>query len=440
MWLFVSRILRSILCASGLALLLAAARPANAQLLQQFPQSSGVDDLGPLPATPPPGFSFGPASGGSSPSLPPAVFGTPMLEPYGTSPAPLAPAWPGGFGAPALAPGGAGLGTGLPPGPLGSGQAPYPPSFPPSLFPNRWFPNGLGGLFRGQPAAPASGVEGPAAGARPLRLIYGPRFRYTFLPDGDRPRDLDIQDFDFSIVAAWPNFLFSTQPLFIVPSFSLHLWDGPQFGPADLPSKAYSAFLDFGWDSDPSRQFGAELGVRVGVFSDFETYTENSIRILGKALGRVRFSPTLSAKAGVFYIDRNELKLIPAGGLFWEPNPQTRLELFFPYPKFTRYLTSVGNQEVWWHVGAEYGGGSWTVKRIARPPAIPAAYSDQVDLNDIRLFTGVEFGPESWMRSGRRLGFIEVGWVLERRIRYRIRPEDNLRLNDTVMLRLGVGY
>ena len=64
---------------------------------------------------------------------------------------------------------------------------------------------------------------------------------------------------------AFPRFCYSQRPLFVIPSFSLHLWDGPDgVTGADLPSKAYSAFLDLGWESDPNAMIGTEFGVRVG--------------------------------------------------------------------------------------------------------------------------------------------------------------------------------
>ena len=104
--------------------------------------------------------------------------------------------------------------------------------------------------------------------------------------------DLGINDFDFSVVAAFPNFLFSTQPLYVAPSFSLHLWSGPSAPAGDLPANAYSAFLDFGWSSDPTKPFGGEIGVRPGVFTDFNTFNTYSMRIMGQGLFRIQTTPT----------------------------------------------------------------------------------------------------------------------------------------------------
>ncbi|MGN6547967.1 MAG: hypothetical protein ACTHK7_23235, partial [Aureliella sp.] len=248
------------------------------------------------------------------------------------------------------------------------------------------------------------------------------------------PNSLMINDTDVSLAFAVPNFLFSTQPVYILPSFSLHQWDGPNApSPADLPSKAYSAFLDTGWQSDPLRLLGAELGVRVGVFSDFNTFTSDSIRIQGRGIGRVRLTPTTTLKAGVVYLDRNRVKLLPAGGILWQPNPGTRFDLFFPEPKLSQYLSTIGNWDTWWYVGGYYGGGAWTVKRAN-------GSTDSIDINDIRLLLGLEWGRNEMMREGRRIGFAEIGYVFNRELLYKYNPADNIDLKDSFVIRAGIGY
>ena len=79
-------------------------------------------------------------------------------------------------------------------------------------------------------------------------------------------------------------------------------------------------------------------------------------------------TPTLQFKPGIWYIDRVEIKLLPAGGVVWTPNPCSRYEIFFPAPKLADLWSTVGNLNVWVYVRGEYGGGAWTVK-----PPISAA-------------------------------------------------------------------
>jgi hypothetical protein len=245
---------------------------------------------------------------------------------------------------------------------------------------------------------------------------------------------LAINDSDLALALAFPNFLFSNQPLYLMPTFALHQWSGPRApAAADLPALAYSAFLDSGWQSDPAQILGAELGLRVGMFSDFETATSDSLRIQGRGIGRIRITPRATLKAGVVYLDRNDIKLLPAGGILWQPNPDTRFDLFFPEPKLAHYLSTVGTFDSWWYVGGYYGGGNWTVQRTS-------GASESVDINDIRLVLGLEWGRNEQMREGRRVGFFEVGYVFDRELVYKESPLDNMDLQDTFMVRAGLGY
>lgn len=271
-----------------------------------------------------------------------------------------------------------------------------------------------------------------------IRLCQGPRFRHAYIHGNHDADALAINDTDVAIAFVIPQFLFSNQPLYLLPSFSFHQWSGPRHHldpdvTADLPSKAFSAFLDTGWQSDPVAIFGAELGLRLGVFSDFDSVGSDSFRILGRAIGRVRLTPQSTLKLGVMYLDRNRVQWLPAGGILWQPNPGTRLDLFFPEPKLSAFLTTLGSVDTWWYVAGYYGGGAWTIRR-------EDGSEDFIDINDIRIVAGLEWGRNEMMRDGRRMGFAEIGYAFDRELLYKRRPADNLDLQNNFVIRVGFGY
>ncbi len=317
---------------------------------------------------------------------------------------------------------------GQPPPGFGNGGA-FPSNAFPSSSPSTLFPGGIlsgGSIFSG---------SDPSNQFSAYRLLQGPRFRHTYVGSGNDSDALNTNDTDVSLVFAFPNFLYSTQPLYVVPSFSLHLWDGPRSSTgADLPESAYSGFIDVGWNSDPNQIFSTELGVRVGAFTDFDTFNSDSIRVLGKALANFRLTPNSTLKGGVYYVDRNSIKLLPAGGLLYQPNPYTRLDLFFPQPKIAQYWRTIGTRDVWWYVVGDYGGGSWTITRDN------GKGEDSADINELRVLAGFEWGQSDAIRAGRRTGFFEVGYAFEREIEYRRNPADDLNLDDGIIFRLGIGY
>jgi hypothetical protein len=261
-----------------------------------------------------------------------------------------------------------------------------------------------------------------------IRFIQDVRLRHTYVAGGDDPNDLGINDSEVAITFTIPNFLTTGQPLFISPAFALHLWDGPTGLPADLPPNAYSAYLDAQWASDPNLQIGAEIGFRIGVYTDFQTLNDNSLRIQGLGLGVFRLTPTLTAKVGAMYLDRNKIKILPAGGLLWTPTPNVRFDIFFPQPKLSAYLTTVGRFELWWYAAGEYGGGAWTIERAD-------GTSDRVDINDIRVSGGFEWSGPRGLK-----GFVESGFVFKRQVIYVVDPSDSFDPGDSFMVRAGISF
>lgn len=309
------------------------------------------------------------------------------------------------------------------------GPAAYPNSIYPQNSPNSLFPDGLGSAYSG------GFLQNPSTNYNNARRLQGARFRYSYVSPGSKPEHLGINDFDASLAFAFPNFLNLDQPLYVIPSFSLHLWDGPDGAvtAADLPSRAFDAFVDLGWESDPNKMVSTDFGLRLGVFTDFDTYTDRSFRVRGRALLNFRLTPVTSFKGGIYYVNRDEIKLIPAAGLLYRPDPYTRIDLYFPKPKYSRYYRTLGTYDLWWYVTGDYGGGNWTVTR-------DSGTEDSVDINDLRAILGVEWGPSNSLAAGRRSGFLEIGYVFNREVLYRTEQADNFDPDDAFMIRVGIGY
>jgi hypothetical protein len=401
----------------ALAALMVCASIALAQSTIQFPRGTTA------PAATAPGIISAPAPGAGATTVNPYTggsFSTAPFDPYSTNGASAYSFWSntppsnntGVFAQPPPSTYGATSPLAPPPGvasPYGPAAAPYAPGQPGYLFP--------------------TGVAPGWDYTQATRLIQDLRLRHTWVEGADAPTDLDINDTDVAVTFTWPGFLWGTQPLFISPAFALHLWDGPQGIPADLPSKAYSAYLDFQYATDPTLQIGAELGFRVGVYSDFNTLVTDSLRFQGLALGVARLTPTITLKGGVMYLDRVDVKLLPAGGILWTPTPQIRFDIFFPQPKLAAFLANVGQYEVWWYLAGEYGGGSWTIERAG------TGITQQIDINDFRVSAGLEWnGPRGFT------GFVEGGWVFNRVVLYRGSPLDNFTPEDTFMVRAGFSW
>lgn len=227
-------------------------------------------------------------------------------------------------------------------------------------------------------------------------------------------------------------FFGNPEPLLITPGFTLDLWSGPQSGSfpnsPDLPGQTYAGYLEFSWQPVINSWLSADLSAAPGVWTDFDTYSKESWRVPSRGMIVITTSPTFQITGGVWYLDRNKIKLLPAGGLIWRPSPNMEADILFPNPRFAKRFTSVGNTDWWWYFAGEYGGGSWTIERAA-------GNSDSFDYNDIRVMFGLEYRQLEALT-----GYFEVGYVFNREVEYVVQPSANFKPKETWMIRGGVTF
>jgi len=267
---------------------------------------------------------------------------------------------------------------------------------------------------------------------------------------GHGNRELGINDIETSATFAFPMFFNSQTPLLVTPGFGAHLWEGPVSvvptppavtpWPADMPPHTFDAYLDAAWNPQVTEYFGGELSVRYGIYSDFKHFESNSLRLTGKGMAVLNFSPSFKVKAGVWYLNRNAIKILPSGGICWAPNADIYFDILFPNPKVAKRLTTWGNTEWWLYGSGDYGGGKWSIHRNngllqPNPYASTNGMADTVDYNDIRVAAGLEF------KTLRQLhGMFEVGGAFSRELVYQSGSPHAYYPNNTVFLRGGLVY
>ncbi len=386
----------------------------------------------------PPGSSAGTAPGssagtapGTPPGAAPGTFQTPGAAPTYSPP-----------GSSTFAPPGT---TYVPPAPgaalEGTIQAPSAD----------WDPYGTPGtgqpaLFPQDPSLQFGPGYGPSSTLTTMRrLLEEVRLDYEWLAAGGL-RGVGVNSMEIYGTFALP-FLYNTEhPLLITPGFAIHFWDGPVTlapnpadptprDPADLPPQTFDAYLDLAWNPQITPWLGGELSFRTGIYSDFRRITEDSLRYMGKGMLVMTMTPSFTVKAGIWYLDRNRVKLLPAGGVIWTPNQDIRFEIFFPEPKIARRLAIYYNTEWWAYIRGEYGGGAWTLRRADLAIIPVATQVDSFDYNDLRFAGGVEFVRLNGLR-----GLFEVGAAFDREIRYRSGVPRVFYPPATVFLRASLAY
>jgi hypothetical protein len=236
------------------------------------------------------------------------------------------------------------------------------------------------------------------------------------------PADLGLTEVDTYVQVGLP-FPLREWPLLVTAGWNLTLIDGPTV--TDIPPRLYLAYVDLMWLPQVVRGYTLLISVVPSVFGDFQ---EHQFRVTGKGLLIYDWVPQrLQLVAGVLYLNRENLRLLPAGGAIWTPEDWLRLELLFPKPKFgIRYRIGPGFED-WLYGTAEFGGNTWPIERAD-------GTRDDLTYLDYRLLIGTERKLEGG--AGYRL---ELGYVLGRDISFTSGRGD-FAPQDSFMLRGGITY
>ncbi len=214
-------------------------------------------------------------------------------------------------------------------------------------------------------------------------------------------------------------------PLLITPTFNVRYLDGP--ASPMLPPRLYEAYVDFLWVPRFNERWTAIIGVAPSLYTDFDVSTNDAFRLTGKALARYDWVPEkVQVVVGVLYLNRNDVRLLPAGGIIWNPTLDQRYELIFPRPKFSHRINAGPGFEDWLYLAGEFGGNSFAYDR--------SGVADFVTLLDYRALLGLERKLEGG--AGFR---IEVGYVFSRTAKFASGLPEVIA-DNTALVRGGVIY
>ncbi|MCH8839143.1 MAG: hypothetical protein IH831_00405 [Planctomycetes bacterium] len=264
------------------------------------------------------------------------------------------------------------------------------------------------------------------------RFLQQISFEHTWIYGEHAFDELEINRSELSATFGIPIFYNPNTPLLVTPGFAFNWLEGPVSSTmnsgADLPPRVYDAYLDVAWHPQLTDWLHADLGLRTGVWTDFKEVNSESIRILGRGLAVLSFSPQCDVLVGVWYLDRNRVTLLPAGGVHLRPSPDLDAYLVFPNPKIRKRSISIGSSQWWVYVAGEYGGGRWTIERAN-------GMADDIDYNDLRAIFGFE-----WETQTQARGHVEVGYVFDRELLFDKMPPAQLKLDDSFMVRAGFDF
>ncbi len=202
-------------------------------------------------------------------------------------------------------------------------------------------------------------------------------------------------------------------------AMNMHLLGGPDAVP--LPPRLYDFSIGYQARGRIQDIMSYDLATTVGVFSDFEDSARDGVRFPGHAVGMLHLKPEVDIVFGIDYLSRDDIKLLPVGGMSWRPQSMQdlRFDLVFPRPRIDY---SLDNQRKLYLAG-RLGGGSWDIE-------FPNDDNDVMTYRDLQLLVGYELRD-----TDGSLGSWEFGYVFDRRIEFRTLGTE-LALDDAFVIRL----
>ena len=209
------------------------------------------------------------------------------------------------------------------------------------------------------------------------------------------------------------------------PGMRTYFLNGPTV--IDVPEKLYDAQLNILWRKKWSDRWESSVWMQPKIRSDFET-TDDFFFFSGGAYAKYSWKPGIfDLFIGAFYLDRDDVSVLPAVGFVWTPTYDWRIEALLPRPKIAHRISRDPRREKWVYLSGQLGGGSFAVQRAA-------GGSDKVTIRDLRLFTGIET-----VRQGGAGLFAEIGYVFNRGVEYHD-TDEVFDFDDAIMLRAGVRF
>ena len=202
-------------------------------------------------------------------------------------------------------------------------------------------------------------------------------------------------------------------------AMNMHMLGGPDIVP--LPPRLYDFSVGYQARGRIQDVMSYDLATTIGVFSDFEDSARYGVRFPGHAVGMLHLKPEVDIVFGIDYLSRDDIKLLPVGGLSWRPQAMQdfRFDIVFPRPRIDY---SIDNQTKLYLAG-RLGGGSWDIE-------FPNDDNDVMTYRDLQLLFGYERRD-----SDGSLGAWEFGYVFDRRIEFRTLGTE-VALDDAFVIRL----
>jgi hypothetical protein len=278
------------------------------------------------------------------------------------------------------------------------------------------------------PAMPTDGTKSLLPPGTRSGVFQKANFLATWLPQLSSD-SLGWTDLRADVVLGLPFFTRET-PIVITPAYEAHFLDRP--AGFDLPPRLHDLSIDFHHFRRLGDQWILDFALTPGLYADDHSFdSSDAFRLNGRALAIYESSPAWKWVLGVTYVDGAWAKVVPVVGFNYEPNDDVEYQAVFPNPKVSWRLPNSpdpGRDEYWVYIEGDFGNSIWAFEQTDGTPDVFAS-------RDWRLILGLQHKVVGGLSSR-----AEIGYVFNREIKLASLGGNEIDLNNSFLLRVGLTY
>ena len=264
-----------------------------------------------------------------------------------------------------------------------------------------------------------------------LKSLLRPRVDF-FAEWEPESNGLAISSYDLSVkMPVYP--FFGPPPPFITTGYSFTHIDAP--AAFDLPESLHDFSLGMAWMRRMNERWMARFIFNGAFASDMDNTSSDAWQIRGGGFALFRPNDRWSWAFGALATGRDDVPVIPAVGVIWEPSPVFRVNLTMPNPRVSFLLAESSTRQHWGYVGGGISGGTWAYDRAS-------GAGERLSYREFRLLLGWESMtprlPGTFRSTGTRLN-TEIGYVFGREFEFDSAGGD-ISLEDALLLRTGISF
>ncbi len=215
------------------------------------------------------------------------------------------------------------------------------------------------------------------------------------------------------------------------PEFWYRGLEGPAFvtaGGNGLPASLYHFGWDLKWQTPSVAGWGAEFVFEPSLNTDFSSLGSNAWNLDGRGALLWQWAPNFTVIGGVMYWDRVHDRVLPYGGVVWQPDQLWEFRIMYPESQVKLFLGNYMGHAKWLYARVEYHSEAYQVELDGGLGPIDS----QIQMDDWRATIGLQSD------NGYSASFIEAGWVFDRETH--VRGFSSFNVGSGFMARAGLRF